>query len=118
MRHQVKGRKFNRVKKVRLALMRSLVSNLILKEKITTTEPKAKEIRPLVEKLVTKAQKDTLTNRRAVIEKVGQKNKRVIVKLFGELGPRFVARRGGYTRITKLGRRISDGSPMAVIEFV
>ncbi|MCX6712162.1 MAG: 50S ribosomal protein L17 [Candidatus Vogelbacteria bacterium] len=117
MRHQVKGRKFNRVRKVRTALLRSLASSLILKEKIKTTEPKAKEIRPYVEKLVTKAKKDTLTNRRTVIEKVGQ-NKEVIAKLFAELGPRFVKRAGGYTRITKLGRRISDGSAMAVIEFV
>lgn len=117
MRHQVKGRKFNRVKKVRTALVRSLASSLILKEKITTTEPKAKEIRPYVEKLVTKAKKDSLTNRRTIIEKIGQ-NKKVITKLFTELGPRFNERRGGYTRITKLGRRVSDGSPMAVIEFV
>lgn len=117
MRHQAKGRKFNRVKKVRTALVRSLASNLILKEKITTTEPKAKEIRPYVEKLVTKAKKDTLANRRLVIEKIGQ-NKKVTAKLFTELGPRFAERRGGYTRITKLGRRTSDGSPMAVIEFV
>lgn len=117
MRHQQSGRKFNRVKKVRTALVRSLASNLILKEKITTTEPKAKEIRPYVEKIVTKSKKDTLANRRLVIEKLGQ-NKKVIAKLFAELGPRFNERRGGYTRITKLGRRISDGSPMAVIEFV
>lgn len=117
MRHQAKGRKFNRVKKVRTALVRSLASSLILKEKMTTTEPKAKEIRPYVEKLVTKAKKDTLANRRTIIEKVGQ-NKKVIAKLFGELGPRFDKRAGGYLRITKLGRRISDGSPMAMIEFV
>jgi large subunit ribosomal protein L17 len=117
MRHLAKGRKFNRVKKVRTALVRSLASNLILKEKIKTTEPKAKEIRPYVEKLVTKAKKDTLANRRSIIEKIGQ-DKKVISKLFGELGPRFVDKAGGYTRITKLGRRISDGSAMAVIEFV
>ncbi len=117
MRHQVKGRKFNRVKKVRTALIRSLASNLILKEKIKTTEAKAKEIRPEVEKLVTKAKKDTLANRRLVIERIGQ-NKTVIAKLFNELGPRFKERHGGYLRIAKLGRRISDGSPMAIIEFV
>lgn len=117
MQHQAKGRKFSRVKKVRVALLRSLASNLILREKMTTTEPKAKEIRPYVEKLVTKAKKDTLANRRLVIEEIGQ-DKKVIAKLFGELGPRFNERRGGYTRIMKLGRRISDGSPMAVIEFV
>ncbi len=117
MRHQAKGRKFNRVKKVRVALLRSLASSLILREKIKTTEPKAKEIRPYVEKLVTRSKKDTLINRRTVIEKVGQ-NKKVIAKLFSELGPRFTARHGGYLRITKLGRRISDGSSMAIIEFV
>lgn len=117
MRHHQSNRKFNRVKNVRTALVRSLAKSLILKEKITTTEPKAKEIRPYVEKLVTKAKKDTLTNRRLVIEKIGQ-DKKVVAKLFTELGTRFNERRGGYTRITKLGRRISDGSPMAVIEFV
>lgn len=117
MRHQVKGRKFNRVKKVRTALIRSLASNLILREKIKTTEPKAKEIRPYVEKLVTKAKKDTVANRRLVTEKIGQ-NKKVVSKLFTELGPRFVNRRGGYVRVVKLGQRISDGSPMAIIEFV
>jgi len=117
MRHHQSGRKFNRVKNVRTALVRSLASSLILKEKMKTTEPKAKEIRPYVEKLVTKAKKDTLANRRLVIEKIGQ-DKKVITKLFGVLGPRFNERRGGYTRITKLGRRISDGSSMAIIEFV
>lgn len=117
MRHQQAGRKFNRVKKVRTALVRSLAKNLILREKMTTTEPKAKEIRPYVEKLVTKAKKDTLTNRRLIIEKVGQ-DKKVLTKLFAELGPRFNERHGGYTRIVKLGRRLSDGSPMATIEFV
>jgi len=117
MRHQVKGRKFNRIKKVRTALLRSLASNLILHEKIKTTEPKAKEIRPYVEKLVTKAKKDTLTNRRRVIETVGQ-NKEVLAKLFNNLGPRFAEKAGGYTRITKLGQRVSDGSAIAVIEFV
>lgn len=117
MRHQAKGRKFNRVKKVRTALVRSLANNLILKEKITTTEAKAKEIRPYVEKVVTRAKKDTLTNRRIIINKIGQNNK-VINKLFTELGPRFEQRLGGYLRITKLNRRVSDGSPMAIIEFV
>lgn len=117
MRHHQSGRKFNRVKKVRTALVRSLASNLILKEKMKTTEPKAKEIRPYVEKLITRAKKDTLTNRRLVIEKIGQ-DKKVVTKLFGILGPRFDKQHGGYTRITKLGRRISDGSPMAIIEFI
>jgi len=117
MRHHQTGRKFNRVKKVRTALVRSLAKNLILREKMTTTEPKAKEIRPYVEKLVTKAKKDTLANRRLIIEKVGQ-DKKVLTKLFAELGPRFNERHGGYTRIVKLGRRLTDGSPMAIIEFV
>lgn len=117
MRHQAKGRKFNRVKKIRTALLRSLVTSLVLREKITTTEPKAKEIRPLIEKVITKAKADTLTNRRIVIDKIGQ-NKETISKLFGVIGPRFINRSGGYTRITKLGRRESDGSPMAIIEFV
>ncbi|OJI08910.1 MAG: 50S ribosomal protein L17 [Candidatus Vogelbacteria bacterium CG10_big_fil_rev_8_21_14_0_10_49_38] len=117
MRHQKSGRKFSRVKKVRVALVRSLARSLIIKERITTTESKAKEIRPYVEKLVTKAKIDTLNNRRLVIENFGQ-DKTVLVKLFGELGPRFQTRPGGYLRIAKLGRRVSDGSPMAIIEFV
>lgn len=117
MRHSQKNRKFGRVKKVRTALVRSLANNLIQKEKITTTEAKAKEIRPFVEKIITKAKKDTLTNRRLVIEGIGQ-NKKSVQKLFAELGPRFSERRGGYLRIVKLAPRISDGSQMAIIEFV
>lgn len=117
MRHNKKNRKFSRVKKVRVGLVRSLANNLIQKEKITTTEAKAKEIRPYVEKLVTRAKKDTLANRRLVIDKIGQ-NKKSVTKLFSELGPRFSERNGGYLRIAKLGQRISDGSPMAIIEFV
>lgn len=116
MKHQKKGRKFNRVKKVRTALMRSLAGNLILKEKIKTTEPKAKELRPYVEKLVTKARTDTVANRRLLNEKLG--NTRQLNKLFKEIGPRYKERAGGYTRITKLPNRVSDGSPMAIIEFV
>ncbi len=116
MRHQAKGRKFNRERKGRTALLRSLASNLISKEKISTTEAKAKEIRPYVEKLVTKAMKDTPTNRRLISEKLGSTVR--TNKLFKEIAPRFVGRAGGYTRITKLPARLSDASPMAIIEFV
>lgn len=116
MRHQKTGKKFSRTTGVRRALLRSLMSNLILKEKITTTEVKAKETRRLVEKLVTRAKTDTVANRKLVTEKLGTRAR--VNKLFKEIGPRYVDRQGGYTRITKLPRRTSDGSSMAVIEFV
>ena len=116
MRHQKTGKKFSRKIGVRKALLRSLMSNLILKEKITTTETKAKETRRLIGKLVTKAKVDTVANRKLVTENLGSPLR--VNKLFKEIGPRYAERAGGYTRITKLPKRTSDGSSMAVIEFV
>lgn len=116
MRHQKTGKKFGRGKGVRQALLRSLMSNLILKEKITTTEAKAKETRRLIEKLVTKAKVDTIANRKLVTQSLGSSLR--VNKLFKEIGPRYAERAGGYTRITKLPKRTSDGSSMAIIEFV
>ncbi len=116
MKHLQKGRKFGREKKLRRSLIRSLLNNLMEKGKITTTEAKAKEIRPLVEKIITRAKKDTVFNRRGLSKTIQTKQ---LKKLFMEIAPRYLERKGGYTRIIKLGRRKSgDKSPMAVIEFI
>lgn len=95
--------------------MKSLALALVMEEKIKTTEPKAKSLRPYVEKLVTQGLKGTLAGRRAVIAKIGAEGAEKVVKT---ISPRYTTRKGGYTRITKLPQRLSDGSPMAVIEFV
>ncbi|KKT78943.1 MAG: 50S ribosomal protein L17 [Candidatus Giovannonibacteria bacterium GW2011_GWB1_45_9b] len=116
MRHRKKGRKFGRVRKVRVALMRSLLRALILKEKIKTTEAKAKEIRPKVEQLVTKAKDKSLAARRGILSILPDNS--CAKKLQTVLAPKYLDRRGGYTRIIKLGARPSDRAPMALIEFV
>src|SRR3989344_1749153 len=114
MRHRKKGRKFGRVRKVRVALMRSLLRALILKEKIKTA--KAKEIRPKVEQLVTKAKDKSLAARRGILSILPDNS--CAKKLQTVLAPKYLDRRGGYTRIIKLGARPSDRAPMALIEFV
>jgi large subunit ribosomal protein L17 len=116
MRHANANRKFGREKNQRKALMKSLARSLVLKQKIKTTEAKAKELRPYAEKLVTLAKKDTLAARRLLISRVGTDAAKKLTK--GGLAAEYNGRAGGYTRITKLIRRSSDGSPMAVIEFV
>ncbi len=116
MRHLKRGRKFGREKKVRRSLIRSLLNNFIKAEKITTTKAKAKEIQPLVEKLITRAKKDTVSNRRLVARTLAPIQ---VKKLFGEIAPRYAEKKGGYTRIIKLGRRkIGDAGLMAIIELV
>lgn len=95
--------------------MRSLAFNLINKEKIKTTEAKAKELRSFIEKLVTKAKTDNLSNRRLVISKIKESSAK---KLFEKIAPKYKDRKGGYTRIIKLPCRKSDASKMAIIEFV
>lgn len=117
MRHHNANRKFGRKRKVRKALVDSLVSNLIIREKIKTTLPKAKELRPIIEKLVTRAKRGDLATRRAIISKLGGRN-REVKKLFEVLAPKYKDIKGGYTRIIKLGVRKSDSAPMAVIEFI
>ena len=117
MRHRVAGRKFGRNAAQRKALYRGLAISLILNERITTTETKAKEIRPIVEKLVTMAREDTEHHRRLVQGRLGG-NAIATRKLFESLGPRFEGQPGGYTRIYKLGPRRGDAAPMALIEFV
>ena len=116
MRHRKAGRQLRRTSEQKLALMRSLASSLIEHGAIETTEAKAKELRPFVEKLVTKAKQGTLHARRLAGRHVHKRD--TADKLFRELGPKFAARPGGYTRIMKIGARRGDGAEMARIEFV
>lgn len=116
-RHQYVGRKFSRKSGPRKAMMKNLVSSVILYEKITTTLPKAKETRPVLEKLITKAKNNTLASRRQVAKFLSN-NDMALEKLFTELGPLFKERNGGYCRIVKLGMRKGDGAEMAVIELL
>ncbi len=117
MKHFKKGRKLGRVKKVRTALMRSLVRSLILKGKITTTIAKARELRPYIEKLITLAGKDTLASHKLIISRLGN-DKESASKLTKELGPKYKDRQGGYTRIIKLGTFADVKRDKAVIELV
>ena len=115
MNHSKSTRKFGREKKVRDGLMKSLAVALIENGKIKTTDAKARSLRPMIEKMVTEARKETLASRRNLISKVGSGSASKMVK---EIAPKYKTRAGGYTRITKLQARLSDGSLMAVIEFV
>lgn len=117
MRHHNSKRKFGREKNQRNALLNSLALNLIVREKIKTTEPKAKELKPFIEKLVTRAKKGDLATRRLVIAKLANRSKEV-KKLFEVIAPKYIDKKGGYTRVLKLGVRKSDGAKMAIIEFV
>ncbi len=116
MRHHNANRKLGRERNQRLALLRSLAESLIEKGRIRTTEAKAKELRPFVEKLVTTARRGDLASKRLVIARLGTVAR--AKKLIDDLAPTYVNRAGGYTRIVKLPPRRSDGSKMAVIEFV
>jgi large subunit ribosomal protein L17 len=116
MRHQVKGRKLRRPTSHRLALLRNLVTSFLEKERVRTTLAKAKEARPLAEKMITLAKKGTLSHRRQAMTFI--RKEAVVTKLFDELGPRFAPRPGGYTRIVKLGWRAGDGAEMALLELV
>jgi len=116
MRHHSNIRKFGREKNQRQALMRSLARNLIKSARITTTAAKAKELRPFVEKLVTKAKSDTMASRRLLASRLGSESS--MKKLMGLSAKHFKNRAGGYTRIIHLGDRKLDGSPMSLIEFV
>jgi len=116
MRHNVRLRKLGRTSGHRRALLRSLTTSLFLHERIRTTVPKAKELRPFAEKLITLARRDDLHARRQVIRHVADKD--VVKKLFATLGPRFATRPGGYTRTMRLGPRQGDGAEMAIVELV
>lgn len=116
MRHHSNVRKFGREKNQRHALMRSMARNLIRDSKIRTTTAKAKELRPYVEKLVTKAKSDTLATRRLLVSRL--QGVPEVSKLIKEIAPKYKSRAGGYIRIIKLGNRDLDGAPMSLIEFV
>lgn len=116
MRHRKAGRQLRRTSEQKLALLRNLATSLIEQGAIETTEAKAKELRPFVEKLVTKAKAGTLHARRLAGRHVQKRE--AADKLFQDLGKKFAARPGGYTRILKLGHRKGDGAEMARIEFV
>jgi large subunit ribosomal protein L17 len=115
MNHSKAGRKFGREKKVRDGLMKSLALALILENRIKTTDAKARTLRPFVEKLVSSGRVNTVANRRNLVSKIGAIGAKKIVT---DLAPKYAKRTGGYTRITKLPARVSDGSLMAVIEFI
>lgn len=116
MRHQVKGRKLGRSPAHRKALFRNQLSSLVKAERIRTTLQKAKELRPLAEKVVTQGKRDTLHARRQVNRLISDRE--LVKKLFDEIAPRYHERPGGYTRIIKLGPRKGDGAEMAYLEFV
>lgn len=118
MRHLKQGRRLNRTSSHRSAMFANMACALIKHEQITTTLPKAKELRPIVEKLVTSARngKGSLHTRRLAISQI--KDAAMVTKLFDVLGPRYAARPGGYIRVLKAGMRYGDNAPMAVIEFV
>ena len=115
MAYQKSHRKFGRVTKVRKGLMKSLALALVNENKIMTTEPRAKELRPFIEEMITSGKKSTLASQRELSSKIGKSGAAKIVK---DIAPKYKERGGGYTRITKLPRRLSDGAPMAVIEFI
>ena len=116
MRHKNTGRKLNRTSSHRKAMFSNMANSLIKHEQIVTTLPKAKELRPIVEKLVTLSKNDDLHSRRQAIAKL--QDLQIVKKLFEVIAPRYVNRNGGYTRIIKAGYRYGDSAPMAVIEFI
>jgi len=116
MRHLAQGRKLGRTTAHRQALLRNLVTSFLEKERVVTTAAKAKEARPLAEKMITLAKRNTLHTRRQALAFVTKES--VVRKLFDKLGPRFSERPGGYTRIIKTGPRAGDGADMAVLEMI
>ena len=116
MRHLVQKKRLGRHTSHRQAMFRNMVTSLIEEERITTTLPKAKELRRLAERMVTLAKDGSLHARRRAASIV--RNKAAVRKLFSDLGPRYAARNGGYTRVLKLGNRLGDGAPMALIEYL
>src|SRR5574343_688752 len=116
MRHRNGLRKLNRTSEHRKAMLRNMAVSLLQHEAIKTTVPKAKELRRVVEPLITLAKEPTLANRRLAFDRLRDRD--IVTKLFNELGPRFKARPGGYTRILKMGFRVGDNAPMAYVELV
>ncbi|MDM0017427.1 50S ribosomal protein L17 [Variovorax saccharolyticus] len=116
MRHGHGLRKLNRTSSHRLAMLQNMMNSLIEHEAIKTTLPKAKELRRVIEPMITLAKKPTVANKRLAFDRLRDRD--MVVKLFGELGPRYQARPGGYTRILKMGFRVGDNAPMALVELV
>jgi large subunit ribosomal protein L17 len=116
MRHGHGLRKLNRTSSHRLAMLRNMMNSLIQHEVIKTTLPKAKELRRVVEPMITLAKEPTLANKRLAFDRLRDRD--MVVKLFAEIGPRYKARPGGYTRILKMGFRVGDNAPMALVELV
>jgi len=116
MRHGHGLRKLNRTSSHRLAMLQNMMNSLIEHEAIKTTVPKAKELRRVIEPMITLAKKPTVANKRLAFDRLRDRDS--VVKLFGELGPRYQARPGGYTRILKMGFRVGDNAPMALVELV
>ena len=116
MRHGLKLRKLNRTSSHRQAMLRNMMNSLIAHEAIKTTLPKAKELRKVIEPMITLAKTNTVANKRLAFDRLRDRDS--VVKLFGELGPRFATRPGGYTRILKMGFRVGDNAPMAYMELV
>jgi len=116
MRHRQSGRQLNRNSSHRKAMFRNMAASLFEHEVIRTTVPKAKELRRVVEPLITRAKSDSVANRRIVFDRVRSRD--MVTKLFAELGPRYQTRPGGYLRILKCGFRAGDNAPMAIVELV
>jgi len=116
MRHGHGLRKLNRTSSHRLAMLQNMMNSLIEHEVIKTTVPKAKELRRVVEPMITLGKEPTLSNKRLAFDRLRSLDS--VVKLFADLGPRFAARPGGYTRILKMGFRVGDNAPMALVELV
>ena len=116
MRHGLGLRKLNRTRSHRLAMLRNMMNSLLEHEVIKTTVPKAKELRRVVEPMITLAKEPTVANKRLAFDRLRDRD--IVTKLFAELGPRYKARPGGYTRILKMGFRVGDNAPMALVELV
>ena len=115
MRHRHGLRKLNRTSSHRLAMLRNMTVSLLRHEAIKTTVPKAKELRKVVEPIITLGKNDTLANKRLAFARL--RDREIVQKLFAEIGPRFANRQGGYTRILKMGFRVGDNAPMAYVEL-
>ena len=116
MRHQLSGRQLSRNSPHRHAMLRNMSVSLLRHETIRTTLPKAKELRRVVEPLITLAKEPTLAHKRLAFDRL--RDRAIVTKLFAEIGPRYQARPGGYTRILKMGFRVGDNAPMAFVELV
>ena len=116
MRHKLGLRKLNRTSAHRLAMLRNMMNSLHRHEAIKTTLPKAKELRRVVEPMITLAKEPTVANKRLAFNRL--RDREIVVKLFNEIGPMFKDRKGGYTRILKMGYRVGDNAPLAYVELV